>query len=118
LNKYKRNLLFPFQKADMKKILLLLILFTSLKSIGQSVYGDIVYMSYLGIPSDTLHPRVTTKPHFAIKGDDSFVWSVAQQKWIILIAGGNTYSAGTGLTLGAFTFKADTFLLATQPSRE
>jgi hypothetical protein len=99
----------------MKKLLFILLLASSFAS-AQKVNGYISFMYSLGVPSDTiaLPPSEKSNPHFAVKGNDSYIWSVPQQKWIILVAGGNTYTNGNGLLLSGNIFKADTFSIATR----
>lgn len=58
-----------------------------------SKYGNDVQRSYfnyaLGFPNDTfaIDPAYRNKPHMAVKGVETYLWSVAQQKWIIINVG-------------------------------
>lgn len=64
--------------------------------------------SAFGIPLDTIM-RATwtkTKPHLSGKGDSLYMWSIAQQKWI-LIQGGGGGTAAWGNITGTLSAQTD-----------
>lgn len=113
----------------MKKIILFLLLLTSLFSEGQRLQKDNTYGremnrllidSLLGTPSDTLAvpTNLQAYPWISVKGDTAYLWSSAQLKWIqIAVTGGGFIPNCTELIDGGeITYQGTGFNFSMAPA--